>query len=51
MRMAAMRPPSLLATPAKTLKATSLKASVTSVSSSVTRRSGLSEPKRCMASA
>ena len=43
-RMAAIRPPSLLATPAKTLKATSLKASVTSVSSSVTRRSGLSEP-------
>jgi hypothetical protein len=44
--MAAIRPPSLLATPAKTLKATSLKASVTSVSSSVTRKSGLSEPKR-----
>ena len=42
-RSAATRPPDV-AGPLNTLKATSFTASVTSVSSSVTRRSGLSEP-------
>ena len=50
-RIAATRPLSEFAGAEKTLNATSLTASVTSVISSVTRRSGLSEPKRDIASA
>jgi hypothetical protein len=49
-RRATTRPPFMLAAPENTLKSTSFITSVSSVNSSFTRRSGLSEPKRCSAS-
>ena len=50
-RNAATRPWASLAGPENTLKATSAIKSPTSTSSSGIRNSGLSEPKRCIASA
>ena len=49
-RSAATRPSFALAGVLNTLKSTSFIASVSSVNSSCTRRSGLSEPKRAIAS-
>jgi hypothetical protein len=49
-RRATTRPFFMVAGALKTLKSTSAITSVSSVNSSLTRRSGLSEPKRCMAS-